>query len=322
MEILFFGSTEFSVPFLKELYNSKHNISMVVTTPDKKRGRGKKLLSNPVKNSAFQMGIDFIQCESLDDRVIERILEKRFNCIIVVSFGMIIPKIFIDMLPGRCINVHPSILPKYRGPSPITGVLLNGEEKTGVSIIKMTERLDAGDIYAQNIFGVNSNDNKDVLEEKLIEFGKPLLITTLSLIEKEILMPIPQDESSASYTSMVTKKDLKIDWNDSAVKTVNRIRAFSTKPGCYSLWLGKVIKILKASILVNEDKKRLLKSLKTNLEEYNGTVLKADSKEGLLIGCRKNDILKIELLKPQGKNLMTALDFINGYPVKAGNKFE
>lgn len=318
MNILFFGSTEFSVPFLEEIYNSKHVISAVITTPDKRRGRGKKLLPNPVKKSSIDLGINFIQVEKLDNEFIDKVKKISFDCIVVVSFGLILPKNLLDLVPNRCINIHPSLLPRYRGPSPVTSVLLNGEEKTGISIINMVEEVDAGDIYVQAEFGVDKNDNKDILERKLIEFGKPLVIAVLNLLEEVDLKTTAQDESCVTYTSLIGKRDLKIDWDKSAVEIVNRIRAFSYKPGCFSFFKNKRIKILKASIYEDDRKERFLAAG----EDKNGSILAADKDVGLLVRCNENEIVSIQLLKPQGKNLMKAVDFINGYRIKTGEKFE
>ncbi len=317
MKILFFGSSDFSVPFLKEIYESKHSISLVITGIDKRKGRGKKFLPNPVKKWAIESVIDFFQIKTLDFKFINYLKDKDFNCVVVVSFGMIIPKDLLKLCYNRCINVHPSLLPKYRGPSPITSPILNGDNKTGISIIRMTEKVDEGDIYIQDEFIINSSDNKDMVEKKLIKIGCPLLISVLDLIEEKGMEPVPQDNKNATYTNLIDKKDLNLDWNNSAINIVNKIRAFSSKPGSFSTLNGKRIKILKASFCNDKEIKYFSKS-----NGGNGTVISADKKSGILIRCNKNEIIRIECLKPSGKNEMSFLDFLNGYKIKVGERFE
>jgi methionyl-tRNA formyltransferase len=318
LKLLFFGSSEFSVPFLEEIYNSSHRIIKVVTAPDKKQGRGKKILPNPVKKSSMELGVDFIETEKIDDELIESISKTVFDCIAVVSSGLILPKKLLDLAPDMCINVHPSLLPKYRGPSPIISTLLSGDDKAGVSIMKMTEEVDAGDIYIQAEFGIDSDDNRDVLENKLGRVGCPLLVAALDLIEGTGLAAIPQCDKDATFTSMIRKEDLKINWKSSAAEIVNKVRAFSSKPACCCLWRKNRIKVLKAGVF--EDGSTHKGSFVR--EEKCGTILSADKKTGILVKCGNDEIVKIEMLKAPGKNVISAVDFVNGYCVKAGEIFE
>jgi len=303
---------------LEEIYNSSHRIIKVVTAPDKKQGRGKKILPNPVKKSSMELGVDFTETEKIDDELIKSISKTVFDCIVVVSSGFILPKKLLDLAPDMCINVHPSLLPKYRGPAPIISTLLSGDDKAGVSIMKMTEEVDAGDIYIQAEFGVGSDDNRDVLENKLETVGCPLLVAALDLIEGTGLATIPQCDKNATFTSMIRKEDLKINWKSSAAEIVNKVRAFSSKPGCYCLWRKNRIKILKASVF--EDSSRHKSN--SGREEKCGTILSADKKTGILVKCGNDEIVKIEMLKAPGKNVISAADFVNGYCVKAGEMFE
>jgi methionyl-tRNA formyltransferase len=314
LKILFFGSSDFSVPFLREFKNSKHIVSLVITGIDKIRGRGKKSLPNPVKETAVSSGYNFLEIESFSDRIISAILKFNFDCIVLISFGKILPKQLLNLLPGSCINVHPSLLPKYRGPSPIISTLLNGDKKTGISIIKMTEKVDEGDIFLQSEFAVSDDDNKDLLEEKLVKIGVPLLFSVLDLIEDGKMETFSQDNKLAIYTNLFNKDDLKINWNLSAEKIINKVRAFSASPGSYTNWRGKNIKIIKAKKIENLN-------FKIFPGNTNGEIISAGKKDGLLVKCNKKEIIKIELLKPQDKNIMHAVDFINGYPVKIGDIF-
>jgi len=325
LKVIFFGSSEFSVPFLKAIHNSQHDITLVVTGMDKEKGRGKKVLPNPVKDAAGSLNLPLLAVDNLNDSIIEIIEKKEFDFFVLVSFGKILPEKLLNTAGGNTINLHPSILPKHRGPSPIINTLIEGDKKTGISIIKMTEEIDAGDIYIVSEFAVKEDDNKDSLEEKIICVGVPLLLSVLDLIEADKITVFHQGKENTSYTRLFSKKDLKIDWNRAAVEINNRIRAFSSNPGCFTYWKERNIKILKASVYKNERIFQLLK------DEYkNGTVICAD-KSGLFIKCgakEKNnkfldgEIIKIETLKPQGKNTMSFLDFINGYRIKPGDLFE
>lgn len=327
MKILFFGSSGFSVPFLEEIYKSKHNVSLVVTTADKPAGRGRKTAPNVVKNKAIELGLDFIQIEKFDDSFFDRFTRLEHDAIVVASFGKIFPVKLFELADALWFNVHPSLLPKYRGPTPIISTLLNGDKVGGVSIIEVVPEVDKGGIYEQVKFGVEIDDNLDSLERKSVELGKLLLIKVLDLAEAGKIKPYPQDEKNATFSYKITKDDLKIDWDSSAEKIVSRIKAFSSKPGAYFLWKGLRIKVLRAIVLdgsqVNTypDNFKLDKS-RIDKNKKNGLVLAADKKTGILVRCNNNEAVKIELLQPQGKKTMSSIDFINGYRLGAGESFE
>ena len=327
MKILFFGSSKISVPFLEEIHKSRHSVSLVVTTTDKPAGRGRKTCPNVVKSKAIELGIDFIQIEKFDDSFFDRFSKLKPDGVVVVSFGKIFPEKLFELTAARWFNVHPSLLPKYRGPTPIISTLLNGDRVGGVSIIEVVPEVDKGAIYSQVKFEVEADDNLDSLERKSIEFGKPLLVKVLDLAEIGKIKPYPQDEKNATFSYKITKDDLKIDWDGSAEKIVNRIRAFSSSPGAYFVWKGLRIKVLKAAALndssasaysdnIKIDKSRIDKNKK------NGLVIAADKKTGILVRCNGNEMVKIELLQPEGKRAMSSVDFINEYRPGAGEYFE
>jgi len=322
LKILFFGSSEISVPFLEEIYKSRHSITSVVTITDKPAGRGRRNTPNIVKKRAIELGIDFIQIEKFDHSFFDKFAELEFDGVVVVSFGKILPGKIFKLTTARWLNVHPSLLPRYRGPTPIISALLNGDRVSGVSIIEVVPEVDAGGIYAQVKFGVEEDDNRDSLEQKSIKFGKSLLMTVLDLIENENLNSYPQDEESVIYSHKITKEDLKINWDSSAAEIVNKIRAFSSRPGAYCLWKGLRIKILKASVPGGTASNAYLDKLKFDENEKNGLVVEADKKTGILIKCNKNEMVKIEKLQPQGRKVISSADFINGYRLEAGENFE
>ncbi len=327
MKILFFGSSKISVPFLEEIHKSRHSISLVVTTADKPAGRGRKTVPNVVKSKAIELGIDFIQIEKFDDIFFDRFSKLKPDAVVVASFGKIFPGKLFELTDARWFNVHPSLLPKYRGPTPIISTLLNGDRVGGVSIIEVVPEVDKGAIYARVEFEVKADDNLDSLERKSIEFGKPLLVKVLDLAETGKIKSYPQDEKNATFSYKITKDDLKIDWDTSAEKIVNRIRAFSSSPGAYFLWKDLRIKVLKAAALNDSPVNAYPDNIKidksgTNNNEKNGLVIAADKKTGILVRCNGNEMVKIELLQPEGKRVMSSVDFINGYRLKAGESFE
>ncbi|MCL5070301.1 MAG: methionyl-tRNA formyltransferase [Actinobacteria bacterium] len=316
MKIVFFGSSDFSVPFLNAIYNSNHQLVSVVTGADKAIGRGMSILGNPVKEYASKKEFKIIQADKIDNEIISNISRTKFDCLVVVSYGKLLPSEILKFSAGKSINVHPSLLPKYRGPSPIVSAIFNGDSETGISIISISERLDEGDIFAQCKFSIQNNETKDSLETKMIRIGAPMLISILDLLEEGKIFPYPQGKKGITYTSTFSKEDLKIDWHNTAQQIDNKIRAFSPEPGCFSLWNKKVIKIIKASKIINFKINDNLKNKKS------GEIISADKVNGLIVKCGKDEIIKIEILKPQSKKAITALDFLNGYRIKTGDFFE
>jgi methionyl-tRNA formyltransferase len=315
LKVLFFGSSDFSVPFIDTIHKSKHSIILAVTNPDAKTGRGKKITPNPVKIAALELGIKYYELEKFDDFSIDFIKSGAFDIIVSVSYGKIIPSQILDISGIKTVNVHPSILPKYRGPSPIATALLNGEKTTGISLIKINKTLDTGDIYELKKIPVSNEDNYSTIEAKIINIATLMLAEFLERVEKNNLSAFPQSSSGISYTKIFTKKDTIIDWNDNGLNIFNRIRAFANKPGCISLFKGRIVKILKSKIQDAE----LIEKTKI----YGpGEVVFAE-KTGLIIKCGKkeNDFISIELIQPQDKKIMSFRDFINGYRVKAGDLF-
>lgn len=323
MKILFFGSSDFSVPFIEAINNSGHSVTLILTSGDKAKGRGKIISLNPVKLCAQKLSLDFIEDDDFSRQTVEKLAATDFDCLVVVSFGRMIPKEVLDITGSCTINVHPSLLPKYRGPSPITTALLNGDTETGISLIKIKQKFDTGDVYSQLKFNISKNDNRDLLEEKVIKLGAPFLISLLNNYESMSLGARPQSGLGVSYTKIFTKVDFKIDWTKGADEIFNKIRAFSSKPGSLALWKGKYLKILKAQVVESpqHSKDEIFKA---------GQIIKAD-KTGLVIACSsipnpdfRTPIYALSLMaiKPQGKNEMNFKDFINGYRIKPGDFFE
>jgi len=323
VKVLFFGSSEFSVPFLEELINTGHDIIIVFTGFDKERGRGKIISPNPVKSFASGKKLYVSEIEDFTDSFYEKMVHSGFDYIISVSFGRIFPEKFIELAGGKTINVHPSILPAYRGPSPIISALLNGEALTGITLIKIEKKIDSGDIYMQTHLAIAAKDNRETLEEKLSLVGKKMLVLLLELLKNENTAAYPQPENGISYTGFFTAKDTVIDWKKSQAHIINHIRAFGFSPGSKTNYRGKIIKVLSAKPV-----KDPYNGTKNNFQ--NGQVVRAD-RQGLIVKCGepgKNDsssisnFISLQKLKPQDKNSMDYVDFLNGYRVKPGDFFE
>ncbi|MCE5330240.1 methionyl-tRNA formyltransferase [bacterium] len=318
MKVIFFGSSEFSVAFLEAVFKSDHEITAVVTNADKESGRGKRLLPNPVKLKALQLNLKTIEIKKMDEDICRKLLNLTFDCLVVVSFGHIIPEKIIHLSDNRAINVHPSLLPKYRGPSPVTSALINGDNETGVTIMRINENLDMGDIFAQVKFKISISDNKDRLESKLTQIGAPLLVGVLNLIGLNMIESFPQT-GEPSYTKIFNSSDMKIDWSLKSAEILNRIRAFSYEPGAFTIFNNHRIKILDAIEYdcKDEDTIRLISD-----KNYDGgAVIKADKNSGLVVKCKDEKALKIIELKVEGKSRISSHDFLNGYKIKPGDYF-
>ena len=336
MKIVYFGSSEFSVPFLEKIIGSKHEVIAVFTNEDKKKGRGLRSAQNPVKEAAVSAGIKVFEIKEMGSGFIENLLSVDFDLCIVISFGMILPGEVFEKWPDRWLNLHPSMLPLYRGPSPMISALLDGAKQTGVTINDVVRKVDTGKIFAQTKFNIDPDDDLKCLEDKAINFGGPLLIAVLDMIEKDDYKPFPQGEEGVTYTRKITKDDLLIDWTGTGEGIVNRIRAFSPAPGAYGLLGGERIKILKASIRTSkrETMKASVHSGTTGKDDEEidiepatgmepaGTIIASGVKQGLLISCGSGDIISLEILQPAGKKPMDHKSFINGYNPAVGDRFE
>ena len=246
VKIIFMGTPEFGAIILEKLCRANLKPVLVITAPDKPVGRKQVLTPPPVKIMAERYKIPVIQPK--------HILDSRFqilgsDLIVVAAYGHILPKDILDIPKYGCLNVHPSLLPKYRGPSPIQYAILNGDKKTGVTIVLMDEKIDHGDIVANSKFEIrNSKITYLELHNKLAEFGANLLVKTIPKWLKGEIKPRPQNHSKATYTKILKKQDGKIDWQKPAEETERQIRALNPWPGTYTIYNEKTLKILKAEL--------------------------------------------------------------------------
>jgi len=305
MRIVFFGTPIFAKIILEKIYE-KENIVAVITQPDKPSGRGKKIEYSPVKKFALEKNIKIFQPEVLRKKEFENIIyDLNPEIFIVSAYGKIIPENLLNIPPLGGINVHASILHKYRGASPIERALWNCEEETGVTIMQMVKELDAGPIWSQKRIKIDPDDNREILTLKLAYLGAELLIETLPLIKNNKIKPIPQDDSLATYAEKIKPEEEKIDWKNHSKKIWCQIRALSPEPGAYTFFRGNILKILKA--LPEEEK----------IDGEIGSVVKIDKKKGFAVKTGEG-ILWILEVKPENRKKISAIDFINGYRIKLG----
>jgi methionyl-tRNA formyltransferase len=307
LDIIYFGSSDFSVPFLESLDDSSHRVTCVFTYEDKGRGRGRKIQANPVKKCAAGRGLKTYEISGFDEDFYRELSGMPFDYSIVVSFGMILPPEVFKRWPDVWINVHPSLLPAYRGPSPMVSALLDGAKRTGVTINGVVYEVDTGSIYAQTSFNIDESDNLDSLKEKAVKFGAPLLIAVLDLIDNYGYRPHTQDNKGVTYTSKIKPEDLEIDWTLPAAEIFNRIRAYSSRPGAYTIYEGARLKVLGSS-----------QTGETVKDQKPGTITAARKPEGIIVACGDGRTLRLEKLQPPGKNPMDSVSFLNGYRIKAG----
>lgn len=302
--IIFFGTEEFSAASLQQLIDSNFNVVAVVTKPDSKKGRGHKLIPPSVKVIALRHDIPVWQPNKLTD-ITENIKSLQPVTGVLVSFGKIIPQATINLFTPGIINVHPSELPKYRGPSPIESTILNGDPKTGVSIMQLTADMDAGPVYHIEPYTLSGDETQPELYKTLAEIGAKTLINTLPKIINGSLLPTPQDDSRASYCKMIDKTSGIIDWNKSAEQIEREIRAYRTWPGSKST-IGKVDVIITDATVVKSD--QILSPGQADIRYKKPT-------KTIVIGTA-DGALTINAIKPIGKKEMPVWAFLDGYSDK------
>lgn len=300
MKIVFMGTPDFAIPALDLLIESGENIVGVVTMPDRTKGRGRKLKAPPVKETAERKGITVFQPGKIrDDFFISKLKELNPDVIVVVAFGQILSKEILKIPRFGCINLHASLLPKYRGAAPINWVIINGDKVTGVTTMLMDEGLDTGDILLQKEVEIEEGDTAETLHDKLAKTGAKLLLETLYRLKEGKITPIPQDHSKATMTPMLKKEDGLIDWEKGAKEISNLIRALTPRPGAFTHLQGKILKIFKVVALEGDSK---------NIN--SGTIIEIDEK-GITISTGKGFLL-IKEIQLQDHKKMGVADFLRG----------
>ncbi len=311
MKVAFIGTDEIADVALRAVSESRHEIVLVITQPDRPRGRGRKIAPGIVKVTAEELGFPVMQPESIREaRVKERLEETAPDILTVVSYGEYIPRSIYEAPPYRAINVHPSLLPRWRGAAPVRYALLAGDEVTGVTIQYIHKRMDAGDILLQEKVPIEPGDDHGSLSGKLHPIGARLLVTALDGLESSVISPVPQDPDNVTRAPKITKEDPWIDWTEPARQIRNRIRAFSPDIGARAKFRDKDCKILG----VHPEISQLIESTEP------GAIVEP-TKEGPRVAC-SDGILTITRLQPAGKKALDGRSFVNGYRPEIGECFE
>jgi methionyl-tRNA formyltransferase len=308
MKLVFCGTPLFAVPSLERLAAAGFELQLVVTQPDRPQGRGMELTAPPVKQSAIKLGLPVIQPEKIkkNEEFQSQLKALRPEAIIVVGYGRIIPPWMLHLPPHGNINVHASLLPKYRGAAPVQWAIAEGQTVSGVTTMLLNEGLDTGDILLQKEMAIRPEDTSVTFASRLAELGADLIVETLRGLEQKRITPVPQDDAQATLAPILKKEDGLVDFNRNATDMHNRLRGFQPWPGAYTQFRGKNLKFMSAR---PEDA----------LSKLNPGELRIGD-EKLFVGCGAGTVLELLQVHPEGKKSMTAREFINGYHPAAGER--
>lgn len=299
------GTPGFAVPALKALQKGGYNVALVITQPDRPVGRGRRLTTPPVKEAAIQLGYDLIQPAKMGiDKLEESILRHKPDIFVVVAFGRILTKNILALPKTGAINIHASILPKYRGPAPIQWAIINGEKETGVTTMLIDEGLDTGDILLSSKIRIAHDDTSATLYDRLANLGAELLIRTLKALETGGINPLPQDDSQATYAPLLKKNDGRIDWKMPAKNLEAFIRGMTPWPGAFTFCGEKRLKVLMA------------RSILTDVDKAPGTVIEGVS-DRLYVATGKG-VLSILQIQEASRKRLSIKDFLQGHRVPKG----
>lgn len=324
MRIVFMGTPDFAVTTLQALIGSGHEVIAAVSQPDKPIGRKAELRPTPVKAAAMEAGIPVLQPQRLRDPEFTEHLEQLApDVIVVAAYGKIIPGFILELPRYGCLNVHASLLPKYRGAAPIQWAILDGEEETGVSIMQMNEGLDTGDILTVSKVKIERTETGGSLFDKLAAEGGRLLVETLGLLEKGEVKPQPQPaDSPTPYARMIVKEDGRIDWNRDAAAIERQVRGLDPWPGAWTRLNGKVFKILQSCIPEDSETKPeecgKMNPAAASPEQEAGPGCVLNTGAGGIDVCTGNGVLRITEVQLEGKKRMSAADFLRGRPMEKG----
>ena len=308
MRIVFMGTPDFAVPSLEGVAQSGHDLVGVVTRPDRPRGRGQHKQPTDVKAAVASLGLDvpILQPESLrDERFHAQLQALKPDLFAVVAF-LILPRSVLAIPKSGSVNVHPSLLPKYRGAAPIQWAIINGETETGVTIFQLSPRVDAGDILIQQKVAIGGDETAGELYERLKVKGAELLIRAIDGMADGSAIPVPQTDEGVSRAPKLEKEDGEIDWSKGAGDIRNLIRGTNPFPGAFTRWGDKLLKVHRATVDTGQGEA--------------GTVIDADDKRGLIVGTGEG-ALALDEVQPAGKKRMCGADFVRGYRMEVGEKF-
>lgn len=305
MNVVYMGTPDFAVLPLEAIINAGHTVTGVFTQPDKPKGRGYVLTPPPVKECALKYNISVFQPKSMKDGEVLSILkELNPDIIVVVAFGKLLPKDILDLPKYGCVNVHASLLPKYRGAGPIQWCVLNGETETGVTTMKMAEGLDTGDMLLKAPTQIGENETAGELHDRLAQLGASLIVETITALENNEIIPQKQDDSLSNYAPMLTKDLCKIDWSKSAQEIHNQVRGLNPWPIALASVNGKRVKIYS-----------------TTVSDKTGEAGKVVCEKPLTVACGNGSVV-INELQPEGKKRINSQDFVRGYRITKDTVFE
>jgi len=305
--LVYCGTPRFAVPPLEKLVTAGFPIELVVTQPDRPRGRGLELTASQVKQTAVALGLPIAQPDRIkhNDEFRAQLTALKPDAIIVVGYGRIIPPWMLDLPRLGNINLHASLLPKYRGAAPIQWAIANGETVTGVTTMRIDAGLDTGDILLQQELAISADETAETLAPKLSAIGAGLMVTTLRGLQADSIDPRPQDNLAATLAPILKKEDGLIDWSQPAWRILNRLRGFQPWPGAYTKFRGKTLQVLRAAIADSQS-------------IAPGTVVSAGGR--LMAGCGSNTALELIDIQLEGKKRATASDFLHGYHLQPDEK--
>jgi len=306
MNIVFFGTPEPALPSLEKLIAAGHSIKLVVTQPDRPAGRGQKVKPPPVKTLALRYQLPVIQPDKIrrDKQALDLIRSLSPDIIVVVAFGQLLPAELIYFPPFKAVNVHFSLLPKYRGACPVAWALLNGEEKTGVTIFQLNEKMDEGDILSQIEVPILPEENAEELERRLAVLGADLLLRTLDEINQ--ITPRPQNHSLATYAPKIEKDQGRLDWTSPAARIDRQVRALYPWPGAFTYCRGELVKVHRGALRPT-----------SNLIAKPGEII-CISHEGVDVACGDHQVYRLEKLQRENRCQMGAYEFSLGMRLKPG----
>ncbi len=305
MRLVFFGTSNVALPIL-EILHEFHDVALVVTTPDAKVGRKQIVTPSPVGLLAEELQLATYKPERLADQiVVEKLMQANADIFIVISYGKIIPEIILNIPPHKSLNIHPSLLPKYRGPTPMPAALLNGDTITGTTIMLMDKEMDHGPIIAQKSITIDADDTLLTLQDKLGKLSAHLLLDILPGYINGTVIPKEQDHALATFTQLISKQDGKIDWTKNAMDIYNQFRAYYPTPGVWTMWNDQVLKITYCVPLGD------------TTTAAPGTVLPSGQ-----VACGNGTVLQINQLQLAGKNETDISSFLRGYQNFSGSMLQ
>lgn len=307
LRILFMGTPDFAESCLRALVENGQKVVGVISQPDKQKGRGMKVQYCDVKRYALDAGLDVYQPETLKDSAIKELLEKLCpDIIVVVAYGKILPEYVLNFPKYGCINVHGSLLPEYRGASPIQRAVIDGKKITGVTTMYMDKGLDTGDMLLKREYEIGENTNTGEAFDDLAKIGAELLLETLDGLEKGTITPMPQDNDKATYAEKIFKEECSVDFDENHEVVHNKIRGMYPFPGAFCYHEGRMLKLCESRMY------------KDDAPDGKCGEVVGLSKDGILVKCREGAVL-LTKLKPEGKGVMNAVDLINGRKIAMGD---